>query len=431
MLMFERLMPSGRPTQTSRGFRNPVRWCVRLLFALGACPAVFADTDPPTVSVSATAFRESSAGVSVAADHVDLAAGGQWFAFDVEIPVAGRYRTEVTAKAASDAPVTIHLEDAIDNQDGRHYDITAAMSVVGAEFRAVHKDGSPLNAGRHRMKLHAEGGASAVATIRFVLLKPHEVTPTVLEQPLEGAAWKLAWADEFETPGQPDPMIWAHDIGNWGWGNNEPQYYTDGRLENARVEDGRLIVEARRDRGDGGWSSARLTTRGRMSFLYGRIEFRAKTTTGRGSWAAIWMLGDSYRDEISWPYCGEIDILENVGREIDDATGDGLAHFSCHTRAFYFKQNNHISTTKQVPQLGNRFHDYALEWTPEAVKIFFDGEHVYTYDKQGSDLEYPFRQPQNLIINMAMGGGMGGEIDPALTSERLEVEYIRVYGRPE
>jgi beta-glucanase (GH16 family) len=401
------------------------------LIALGACQTVSTVPEIPTLSVAATEFLEASEGVAAGADQVGLAAGRQWFSFAVEIPVAGRYRVEVTGRATAAEPTVIHLEDAIDNQDGRHYDITAAMPLTAGEFQTVCKDGSPLNEGLHRMKLHADGGPAAIRSIRFVLLKEHEPTPRVLEQPTGGPEWKLVWAEEFDQDGQPDPEVWAHDIGNWGWGNNEPQYYTEGRLENARVEDGRLIIEARKDREDGGWSSARLTTRGRLSFLYGRFEFRAKTTTGRGNWAAIWMLGDSYRDEISWPYCGEIDILENVGREIDDASGDGKAHFSCHTRAYYFKQNNHISASKQIAGLGNRFHDYALEWTPEEIKIFFDGEHVYTYDKQGSELEYPFREPQNLIINMAMGGGMGGEIDPDLTRERLEVDFIRVYARPE
>jgi len=401
------------------------------LVALGACQIVSTAPEIPTLSVASTDFLAASAGVTATEDHLNLPAGKQWFSFAVEIPVAGRYRVEVVGRAASDEPTVVHVEDAIDNEDGRHYDITAAIPLSAGDFQTVHKDGSPLNAGLHRMKLHADGGPAAIRSIRFMLLKEHEPTPTTLEQPTGGAAWKLVWSDEFETDGPPDDDVWAYDIGNWGWGNNEPQYYTENRLENARVENGCLIVEARKDRPDGGWSSARLTTRGRVSFLYGRLEFRAKTTTGRGNWAAVWMLGDSYRDEISWPYCGEIDILENVGREIDDKTGDGKAHFSCHTRAHYFKDNSHISTTKEIPALGNRFHDYALEWTPESVQIFFDGEHVYTYDKQGSEREYPFNEPQNLVINMAMGGGMGGEIDPSLTRERLEIEYIRLYARPE
>ncbi len=347
--------------------------------------------------------------------------------FEVEIPAAGRYRVEVSAKGSA----TLNIEDYIHNKDGRNYSITGTMPVSSPDdFRIVSKDGSPLNVGRHDMKLNINDGDASIEWIKFTLLKEHELTPYTLTQNTEGDEWSLVWSDEFDTDGAPDPKVWAYDIGDWGWGNYEEQYFTEGRLENARCENGRLIVEARKDREDGGWTSARLTTRGRMSLLYGKIEFSALVTAGDGNWPAVWLLGDSYRDEVSWPYCGEVDILETVGREIDDETGDGTAHFSIHTRAYYFKQHNEIKATKQIKQLGGIFHTYALEWTPEAMKIFFDGEHVYTYDKNANEREFPFNEPQNLILNMSMGGGMGWGIDSSLTAERMEVEYIRVYGRP-
>ena len=147
------------------------------------------------------------------------------------------------------------------------------------------------------------------------------------------------------------------------------------------------------------------------------------------TWGAGWLLGDAYRDELSWPYCGEVDIFEAVGREIDDRTGDGINHGSCHTRAYYFKQGNHISSTIPVEGMGTEFHLYAMEWTPRAVKMFVDGEHYYTYDKRADELEWPFDQPQNIILNLAMGGGMGGDIDPGIEAQELLVDYVRVYGR--
>jgi beta-glucanase (GH16 family) len=346
--------------------------------------------------------------------------------FGIEIPTAGRYRVEVSAKGHA----VLDIEDYIYNKDGRNYGITGAMSVSSPDvFVVVSKEGSPLNAGHHDMKLNINEGNASVEWIKFTLMKEHELTPYTLKQNVEGDQWALVWSDEFDTDGAPDPKIWAYDIGDWGWGNNEKQYFTENRLENARCENGNLIIEARKDRKDGGWSSARLTTRGRMSLLYGKIEFSAKTSTGDGSWPAVWLLGDSFRDEASWPYCGEVDILESVGREIDDETGDGIAHFSCHTRAYYFKQKNEITAKKVIKQLGNKFHTYVLVWTSEAMKMFFDGEQVYTYDKNADDLEFPFNEPQNLILNMSMGGGMGWGIDPSLTAERMEIEYIRVYGR--
>lgn len=386
---------------------------------------------PPQVVVSATDYLAASQGVKKGSGHVTIAPGDNWFSFDVEIPVAGRYRAEVRAQSDPQAGVVINLEDYIHNQDGRNYDITGSMSVPrgGAGFTVAARDGSPLNAGKHNMKLNARGGASSVQSITFTLIKPHELTPYVLKQNVEGKKWVLTWSDEFEKDGPPDPKVWAYDIGNWGWGNREAQYYTAERLENARCENGRLVVESRKDRPNGGWSSARLTTRGRVSFLYGRIEFSAKVPAGDGAWAAVWFLGDAYRDEVSWPYCGEIDILENVGREIDDQSGDGFTHFSCHTRAYYFKQGNHLTAKVPIKNLTGQFHHYAIEWTPKGISMFLDGKHHYTYDKIANELEFPFNTPQNLIVNMAMGGGMGGKISPELKSQKMELEYIRVYGR--
>jgi beta-glucanase (GH16 family) len=177
------------------------------------------------------------------------------------------------------------------------------------------------------------------------------------------------------------------------------------------------------------WTSARLTTREKVSFLYGKIEFRAKVPVTDGTWAAGWLLGDAYRDEISWPYCGEIDVLECVGHEIDDESGDGINHGSCHTRAFYFKEGNHITNILNVDDMTGSFHTYSIEWLPDGVRAFVDSTHYYTYDKLDGPLEWPFDQPQNLIVNLAMGGGMGGEIDPAAGSQQFILDYVRVYAR--
>lgn len=376
------------------------------LIWLGVSLQLYGQTDPVSVRVPGIRIQDS--------------------VFTVEIPVAGRYRVEICAQGKA----VLGLEDYIYNADKRTYDITADMPLNSTgQLTVVSKDGSPLDAKEHPMRLHIKDGEAAVEWIQFTLLKEHELTPYTLKQSLEGKQWVLVWSDEFETAGLPDPKIWNYEVGNWGWGNREPQYYTENRLENARCENGRLIVEARKDGQDGGWTSARLITAGRVSFLYGRIEFSAKVSAGNGSWAAVWLLGDAYRDEISWPYCGEMDLVEAHGNEIHDETGEGLVHFACHTRAYYFKQNNHISAWKKATALSTQFHHYAMEWIPERILMFLDGELVYTYDKNADQTEFPFNSPQNLIVNMAMGGNSGGTIDPALTSAKIELEYIRVYGR--
>lgn len=348
--------------------------------------------------------------------------------FEVQVEKPGRYRSKVTVKNDGDAPASIWIEDYVGNPDDRTYNITASMEVAPGATE-VYKEGSPLNTGTHKMRLHASSGNVSVSSIDFELMIDHQLTPDTLVQSTEGDEWELVWSDEFDGTGAIDESKWTYDVGNWGWGNNEPQYYTANRTENARQEGGNLIIEARKNDEGNPWTSARLTTRGKVSFLYGKLEFRAKAPAGDGTWAAGWLLGDSYRDELSWPYCGEVDILECIGKEIDDETGDGINHASCHTRAYYFKINNHITNTIEVKDMVNTFHTYTAEWDPNEMRMYLDGELYYTYDKVADKLEWPFGEPQDIIINLAMGGGMGGEIDPTIESAQFIVDYVRWYGK--
>lgn len=366
-------------------------------------------------------FKESSGSIEKNASGIK-SSGDSWVTFELNIPAVGRYNTEVLVKGNGSAWV----EDYHDNPDGRTYNITGAMMANSQDYTLVGKDGSPLNVGTHKMKLHMSGDVE-VDRVQFTKMIDHEMTPESMTQSTTGSEWKLVWSDEFDTDGAPDLSKWTYDVGNWGWGNNEPQYYTKDRRENARVENGNLIIEAHKNDMGHEWTSARLTTRGKVSFLYGKIEFRAKSPSKDGTWAAGWLLGDEYRDELSWPYCGEIDVLENIGSEIDDETGNGINHASCHTRTYYFKEGTHITAVKEVQDMTNTFHNYTIEWTPDGVKAYLDGEYYYTYDKTADELEWPFNKPQNLIVNLAMGGGMGGAIDPSIESQQFILDYVRVY----
>ena len=398
-------------------------------------PALVADpTKSDELRVEAEEFTDSSVAASVAEEgdvkYVELPSEG-WFALDVEVPVAGRYTTKLHAAALGEGTVIGWVEDYYDNPDGRTYNITGNMVIsTGAPgFSTAEKDGSPLNVGLHKMKVHVSAGAK-VDGLSFKLIKPHDITPITLTQEMEGTEWEVAWSDEFDGTAL-DTTKWTYDVGNWGWGNNELQYYTVGRAENTRLEDGNLIIEARKNDMGEPWTSARLTTRGKVSFLYGKIEFRAQVPREKGNWAAGWTLGDTYVDEKSWPYAGEIDIMESVGYEVDDETGDGIAHATVHTPAYYFKIGNQISSTKEVKNIAGEFHTYAVEWTPTEVRGYVDDEHYYTYDKNANEKEWPFHQPQNIILNLAMGGGWGGAqgMDETVTSQKLIIDYIRVYGR--
>lgn len=353
-------------------------------------------------------------------------------ALEVDIPVAGRYRVSVKAKNLSSSPGSLWIEDYITNSDNRTYDITGPMEVaVGDDWTEVTRDGSPLNTGLHRMRLHLGEVPVQVDQVAFELLKPHRLTPDTLIQETSGSEWTLAWADEFDGSGAVDTSKWTYDIGNWGWGNKELQYYTENRQENARREEGVLVIEARKNDEGLPWTSARLTTRGKVAFLYGRIEIRAKVPVGRGTWAAGWTLGDAYVDELSWPYCGEIDILESVGYEMDAATGNGQAHATIHCGAYYFKLGNQPSSSLPVERMHQDFHTYAIEWTPEGIKAYVDDQLYFEYTDTVTPLAWPFDQPQNLILNLAMGGGWGGAMgmDETLEKEQYLVDYVRVYAR--
>lgn len=350
--------------------------------------------------------------------------GNSWIGFDVAVKEVARYKVEIAMMGEGQ----VWLEDYAENPDGRTYNITGNFKGSDLEqFVTVAKEGSPLNVGTHKMRLHFEGDNLQVDKIEFTKMIDHQMTPQTLTQSTTGDNWELVWSDEFEGEGLPDTTKWIYDVGNWGWGNNEPQYYTASRTENARLENGNLIIEARKNDMGQEWTSARLTTRGKTSFLYGKIEFRGKAPAKDGTWAAGWLLGDAYRDELSWPYCGEIDVLECVGSEIDDETGNGINHASCHTRTYYFKENTSITAVTNVEDMTNTFHTYTIEWMPDGIKAFLDGKEYYTYDKTKDSLEWPFDKPQNIILNLAMGGGMGGAIDPSIDGQQFILDYVRVY----
>jgi beta-glucanase (GH16 family) len=393
-------------------------------------------TDSCSITVRAGDYVNSnSAGVvkfnEKNRDYVRASKGG-WLEYKVQVPETGRYKISLSGATSGSSEVASWIEDNVDNKDGRTYNITGNLmlkraSVSGTDL--IEKDGSPLVSGTHLMRLHYDTGTVVFEKICFDLIRKHKSSPVVLTQKTSGKEWKLVWSDEFNGTGLPDSSKWTFDIGNWGWGNNELEYYTANRLENARQEDGNLIIEARKDDGVYPWSSARLTTRGKESFLYGKIEFRAKVPAGRGTWSAGWLLGDDYKDELSWPYCGEIDVLENVGFEMDPKTGNGKTHASVHCGAYYFKLGNQPTSIIDVNNMTNEYHIYSIEWLSGGISILIDGKKYFDYHDTSNNLTWPFNKPQNLILNLAMGGGWGGAkgMDPEMKSARFIIDYVRVY----
>ena len=244
-----------------------------------------------------------------------------------------------------------------------------------------------------------------------------------------GGRWRLVWSDEFNYTGLPDPQKWDYDVGGHGWGNQELQFYTARRKENARVENGRLVIEARQERWQGSdYTSARLVSRGKADWTYGRFEVRAKLPSGRGTWPAVWMLptGQSYG---GWPNSGEIDIMEHVGFEPD------VVHASVHTSAYNHKINTQKTAPLNVANARTQFNVYAVEWTPEEIRGFVNDRHYFTFRNErltnaSADYrQWPFDKPFHLLLNLAVGGTWGGQkgVDPAIWPQRLEIDYVRVY----
>ncbi|UDF05477.1 family 16 glycosylhydrolase [Asticcacaulis sp. AND118] len=244
------------------------------------------------------------------------------------------------------------------------------------------------------------------------------------------AGYTLHWADEFDKPGLPDAKTWNYDTvaNRTGWYNNEKQYYAAGRLENSEVKDGTLRLTARKERlsdradyGGQAYSSARLITRGKVSFLYGFYEIRAKMPCGLGSWPAIWMLGT----EANWPDGGEIDIMEHVGKTPGTTFGTVHNRFTIDTRGGSGDGNG-----IDVPDACTAFHNYQLLWTPEKLDFFVDGKRFHSYAKSDKPGAWPFDRPQYLLLNLAVGGNMAGEVDDSIFPRTFEVDYVRVWKKP-
>jgi beta-glucanase (GH16 family) len=230
-------------------------------------------------------------------------------------------------------------------------------------------------------------------------------------------ALKLVWSDEFDKPGSPDPTKWGFDIGtgSGGWGNNELEYYTN-RQANAIISNGTLKIFALKESYNGSsYTSARLLSNNLYSFKYGRMDVRAKLPASKGTWPAIWMLGNDLATA-GWPVCGEMDIMEQSGSR--KSTIYGTLHYPTQKGQYGDGDTTTVSTASAA------FHIYSTLWTPSSIQLFVDGLLYYTLSNNPG---LPFNQPFFIILNVAMGGNFGGTVDPAFSSDQMEVDYVRVY----
>lgn len=249
---------------------------------------------------------------------------------------------------------------------------------------------------------------------------------------------KLVWSDEFNYTGLPDSTKWSYEEGFER--NHEPQYYTVKRLENARVENGCLVIETRKEeysnkayrQGSTNWkqknqfahyTSASINTKGKVSWKYGRIEMRAKVPPGLGIWPAFWMLGYDH-GAAKWPLCGEIDIMEYLGR--DPSKIYGTVH--------YTDTGGKFRDVGKAPVVGNPadgFHIYAIEWDKKAISFYYDSLKYFVFDykePEGKPGDV-FKKDFYLLMNMALGheGSWAGPVDDNALPAKYYIDYVRVY----
>jgi len=277
----------------------------------------------------------------------------------------------------------------------------------------------------------------AVTVLHYLMAAQSSFTVTnaAYDGPLHRPAnSRIVWRDEFNGRGL-DSSKWSFDTSRnkQGWWNGERQYYSAGRPQNIRVGSGRLTIEAQREKLDsaqfpdwGGqdYTSARIVSNG-PGWTYGFYEIRAKLPCARGSWPAIWMLPVKMA---KWPDDGEIDIMEHVGAE------PNLIYASLHTDLFNHIKKTQRSAQRRVPTSCTAFHRYQLDWRPQSITIGVDGRGILQVrnDQPGGKRAWPFDVPFQMILNLAIGGEWAGAkgIDDAAMPQRMEVDYVRVWGAP-
>ena len=244
-------------------------------------------------------------------------------------------------------------------------------------------------------------------------------TPTTFEWKFES---NPSWSDEFNTDGVPDATKWGYDIGGTGWGNNELQYYTNGL--NTSVNGGILKIEARKEFNSGkNYTSARMISKNKGDWIFGRIEVKAMLPKGRGTWPAIWMLPTDWAYG-GWPNSGEIDIMEHVGYD------PNKVHITIHTKAYNHTLGTQKSSNIIVNTAFDAFHLYRIDWAPYGIRGYIDNEKIFEFSNPatGSD-HWPFDQRFHLLLNIAVGGNWGGlqGVDDSIFPAAMEIDYVRVY----
>jgi beta-glucanase (GH16 family) len=316
--------------------------------------------------------------------------------------------TSVAEAMPTDLTVTSTV--AADNSGNVNF-VATAKNATSYEFDFGNGQYQNSNTGTLTYKYTASGTYTVVVKAKNASGKFVSNTSQVVVS----VALSLLWSDEFNSPGAPDPAKWGYDLGAGGWGNNESQYYTN-RTDNVLVSNGTLKIIAKKELYSGSnYTSTRLLSKGKFSFKYGKVEVSAKLPGGVGTWPAIWMLGDNIAT-VGWPACGEIDIMEQKGSDINRIFN--TVHYTG------FSGGGAVGTSFLINNVTTQFHKYGIIWSSSSIQFLVDDVVTYTFSNTAN---LPFNQNFFLLLNMAMGGTFGGSIDPNFTNAVMEVDYVRVY----
>lgn len=325
--------------------------------------------------------------------------------------------TDGSSLRISPPVVTLRPGDTLNFSYGNTYDLDVTWSSSEPSIATIDQKGH----------LTAVAPGNAIITLATNI---ESVTARVAVEHTWGD-YKLVWSDEFDGSAL-DETVWSYNTGGSGWGNNEKQYYTS-RPENIRVQNGMLEIEARKEQYENNeYTSARIMSKSKKTFTYGKMEARIKFPGGKGTWPAFWMMGNTG----NWPNCGEIDIIEHIGSQ------DTRASFALHTvMKNGMKGNNWANTHFFDYPLSADFHTYGIEWAQEekegkdVIRFFVDDvQYAEVWEEQIDNNDYwPFNKPFFFIINLAIGGNMGGTVDDAIFNQQriMYVDWVRVWQRQE
>jgi beta-glucanase (GH16 family) len=267
----------------------------------------------------------------------------------------------------------------------------------------------------------------------LILALSYNPSVSVSVEAADPAVWRLVWNDEFngQNGAAIDSSKWTAEVGGWGWGNSELEYYTN-RVDNAHQSGGSLVIKAIKERYTGSdnvtrdYTSARLITKNKFSATYGRFEARIKVPYGQGIWPAFWMLGTNI-DSVGWPACGELDIMENIGKE------PSIVHGTIHGPGY--SGGNGVTSSYSLPKnerFADAFHTFAMEWEPNVVRFYCDGILYKTITPASlpAGRVWVFDRPFFMILNLAVGGNWPGNPDATTVfPQTMLVDYVRVYQR--